>query len=150
MHGPSFRFRLERLRALRERKEDAAKQALAVALTEHDRYEEELQAAADRVAEAHRAQLAAASGATSVTDLLARQTYIERAERTLTASRHNRDRHALEVERLRAELTEAARDRQTLERLKDHRRADYERELDRREGIALDEIAITNYLRRAA
>ena len=48
MNGPSFRFRLERVRALRERREDAAKQELAGAMMRHRRCEDEVQAAAAR------------------------------------------------------------------------------------------------------
>ena len=57
MNGPSFRFRLERVRALRERREDAAKQELAGALMRHRRCEEEVQAAAGRIASARAAQV---------------------------------------------------------------------------------------------
>jgi flagellar protein FliJ len=150
MSGPSFRFRLERVRALRERKEDAAKQELAVAMTAHRRCEEELQAAADRVARARSAQLDAGSTATSATELQSRQAYLERTERALDASRYDLDRHELELEQRREALTDAARDRQALERLKEQRRADHERELVRREGLVLDEIAITNFRRATA
>ncbi len=150
MTGPSFRFRLERIRALRERREDAAKQALAGALLEHRRCERELQAAADRVAQARAAQLEAAALPTTATDLLARQAYLERAERAHSATRDDLDRHELELEQRREALIVAARDRQALERLKDQRRADHEREAGRREGVALDEIAINGFRRRAA
>ena len=49
MNGPSFRFRLERVRALRERREDAAKQELAGAMMRHRRCEDEVDAAAARL-----------------------------------------------------------------------------------------------------
>ena len=54
MAGPSFRFRLERVRALRERTEDEAKQAFAGAMQDRVRSEREVQAAAERVAQARR------------------------------------------------------------------------------------------------
>ena len=47
-------------------------------------------------------------------------------------------------------LTVAAMERQALERLKESRRADHEREVARREGLLLDEMAINGFRRRAA
>lgn len=145
-----FRFRLERVRALRERHEDAAKQALAGAMAQHQRCEDEVRVAASRVAQAREAQLKAAAGPSSGVDLLARQAYLERTERVHEATRVDLSRHELELEQRRQALLQAARDRQALERLKAHRRAEHEREAARREGLALDEIALTNFRRRAA
>lgn len=150
MTGPSFRFRLERVRALRERHEDTAKEQLAGAMVRHRRCEEEVQAAASRIANARAAQIDASSVASSATDLLARQAYLERAERAHHATRQDLQRHELELAQRREALTEAARERQALERLKEHRRADHQREAARLEGLALDEIAINGFRRRAA
>ena len=150
MTGPSFRFRLERVRALRERSEDVAKEALAGALHQHRLSEEQLQAAEDSMAQARAAQLDATVRASSASDLIARQAYLERTEQAHQASRQNLQRHEVEVEKRREALTAAARDREALERLKEHRRADHERETARQEGLALDEIAINGYRRRAA
>ena len=150
MSGTSFRFRLERVRALRERSEDVAKEALAGALHQHRLSEEQLRAAEDSMAQARAAQLDAAARASSASDLIARQAYLERTEQAHQASRQNLQRHEVEVEKRREALTAAARDREALERLKEHRRADHERETARQEGLALDEIAINGYRRRAA
>ena len=150
MTGTSFRFRLERVRALRERSEDVAKEALAGALHQHRLSEEQLRAAEDSMARARDAQLDAAVRASSASDLLVRQAYLERTEQAHLASRQNLHRHEIEVARRREALTEAAREREALERLKEHRRADHEREAARQEGLALDEIAINGYRRRAA
>jgi flagellar protein FliJ len=150
MNGPSFRFRLERVRALRERSEDAAKQALAMSLQEHHRSEQALRLAEDRVAAARAAQLDATSAATRASELVARQRYLERAEHAHQARRHDLERRERDLELRRDELTAASRDRQALERLKEHRRADHERENARLEGLALDEIATTRFGRQAA
>ena len=150
MNGSSFRFRLERVRALRERGEDAAKQALAEAMQQHELCSQELERANHRIAQACAAQLEAAAGKSTVHDLMARQAYLERAERAAAATRHDLVRHEHHLEQRRQELRAAARDRQALERLKENRRADHEREAARREGIALDEIAINGFRRRAA
>ena len=150
MNGSSFRFRLERVRALRERHEDAAKEELAGAMLRHRRCEEEVQAAAARIASARAAQVDATRLPISATDLLARQAYLERAERAHQATRQDLQRHELELAERRDALTQAARDRQALERLKEHRRADHEREVARQEGLMLDEIAINGFRRKAA
>ena len=150
MNGSSFRFRLERVRALRERHEDAAKEELAGAMLRHRRCEEEMQAAAARIAGARAAQVDATRLPISATDLLARQAYLERAERAHQATRQDLQRQELELAQRRDALTQAARDRQALERLKEQRRADHEREVARQEGLKLDEIAINGFRRKAA
>ncbi len=150
MNGSSFRFRLERVRALRERHEDAAKEELAGAMLRHRRCEEEVQAAADRIARARDSQVDATRAASSATDLLARQAYLERAERAHQATRQNLQRHELELAQRREALTQAARERQALERLKEQRRTEHEREVARQEGLMLDEIALNGYRRNAA
>ena len=79
MTGPSFRFRLERVRALHERREHAAKEELAGAMLRHRRCDEEVEAAAARIANARAAQVDAARGTSSTSAMLARQAYVERA-----------------------------------------------------------------------
>jgi flagellar FliJ protein len=150
MTGPSFRFRLERVRALRERHEDAAKQAFAGAMMDRNRSEQELEEAAERVAKAREAQLDAAAAPTSATELMARQAYLERSERAVMASQEDLGRREVALEHRRGELTEAARDRQALERLKEHRRHEHEREQARVEAATLDEIALNGFRRKAA
>jgi len=150
MRGHSFRFRLERVRELRERREDLAKQALAVSLADHFRAEEELRAAEDRIASAHAAQLDAAKSTSNVTDLIAHQAYIERAESDRRATKHDLECRETEVADRRDALGRASRDRQALERLKERRRAEHALEQARMEGFTLDEIAINNFRRSTA
>jgi flagellar FliJ protein len=150
MPDPSFRFRLERVRALRERSEDAAKEVVAGAMHDHRRCEQELHTAADRIAGARAAQVDAGSRPMRAIDLIARQAYLERTERAHVARRHDLDRQAAELARTRELLTVAARERQALERLKERRRADHDQEMARLEGIVLDEIAINGFRRRTA
>ncbi len=150
MKGSSFRFRLERVRGLRERKEETAKQALVVALAHHAHGEQALRTAEHKLASAQAAQLDAAAGTTSAVDLLAHQAYLERAEAARRASRDDLTRRELELTRRRDALASASRDRQALERLKRHRREEHDREVARQEGLVLDEIAITRFRRSAA
>jgi flagellar FliJ protein len=146
----SFQFRLERIRALREHREDAAKQELAGAIVRHRQCENQMEAAEQRVQRAHDLQLAAGTDSASATDLISRQAYLERVETALRATRQDLDRHARELAGRRDALTAAARDRQSLERLKEQRFADHQRETNRLEGLALDEIAAHGFRRRVA
>jgi flagellar protein FliJ len=150
MAGPSFRFRLERVRALRERHEDAAKQAVAGAMMDCARSERDVREAAQRVADAREAQLIAAGAPTSAQELMTRQAYLERSERAHRVTQEDLHRREQALVQRRRELTEAARDRQALERLKEQRRSAHEREQARIEAIDLDEIALNGFRRRAA
>lgn len=146
-----FRFPLERLRALRERGEDLAKQELAGALAQHARCAERLRALGDEAAGAFAAQRAAAgAGGASARELADHQAYLERVEQARAAGRRDLDRHGAEVGARRDALREAARQRQALERLKERRRADHERAVSRAEGAVLDEIALTQHRRSAS
>ena len=150
MTGPSYRFRLERVRALRERAEDVAKQAYASAMQDRMRSELALEEAALRVARARNAQLDVTAQPTTANELLARQAYLERSELAHRASQDDLGRHDHALEQRRTELTEAAREREALERLKEHRRVEHQREQARIETLALDEIAINGFRRSAA
>lgn len=151
MKGASpFRFRLERVRELRERKEDEAKRALAEAMADHFRAEERLREAEREIEGARAAQLDATTKRHSGTDFVARQAYLERTETAREVSRQVVTRSEARVETQREELTQAARDRQALERLKARREAEHLREATRIESQMLDEIAIINFRRRAA
>ena len=150
MAVPSFRFRLERVRALRERAEDEAREAFAGAMLDRLRSEQEMEDAAKRVADARAAQLDAASAPVSATELMARQAYLERSERAHQASQDDLSRRDEALEQRREELTEAARERQALERLKENRRIEFVAEQARIEAANLDEIALNSFRRRAA
>lgn len=147
----SFRFPLERLRALRERGEELAKQELAGALHRQARCAERLRAMGDEVTGAFATQRAAAAGgSSSAADLLAAQAYLERMEQAHEAGQLDLDRHDAEVGARVDALREAARQRQALERLKERRRADHDRAVARAEGAVLDEIASTQHRRSAS
>ena len=150
MSGPSFRFSLERVRALRERAEDAAREALAGAIQDHHRTQLAMEEAAQAVLQARDAQLEATSCPVGAAELLARQAYLERSERDHRASLDAVNRSEARLTQQRHKLTEAARSRQALERLKEHRRSDFEREQARQESIVLDEVALNNFRRRDA
>jgi flagellar protein FliJ len=148
---PSFTFRLERVRSLRERAEDTAREELARELSHRVRGEALLRQATSAVSSARDAGRdtvlkAGASGA----DLLAAQAWMERVERHRLDAVADLDQRDAEVARSRAALTEAAREREVIERLKRRRRADHDAEALRRSQIVLDEVALTVYRRGSA
>lgn len=143
------RFRLERVRALRERREEAAKLEFAGALQRRAQCEAELALAEARIADARRTQLQPSPSLTA-TDLRDRQAYLERVERAQQLVREDLNRHEVELEDRRTALTQASQDRQALERLKERSLANHVRELARVEQNTLDEIAGNGHRRRAA
>ena len=145
VNRPGFNFRLERVRALREHAEDAAKEELAASLHHRLKGEAMLRAAADGVDGARDAQREAAGVPLTGADMLAAQSYLERTERQKLAAQEDLSRRDAEVEARREELTVKARERQALERLKERRRADWVRESARLEGAAIDEMAIVRH-----
>jgi len=151
-HGSSFRFRLERVRALRERREDLARQELAKAMTRLAGSQDRLRAVEDRLEQLRTEQRAATgtTGAVSAAELRARQAYVEHVEAQRAGGAHELSRHEAAVAERGSELGLAARERQTLERLRDRQRTEHEREANRREGLVLDEIALDRFRRSAA
>ncbi len=152
MNVPGFHFKLERVRAVRERAEQLAKQDLAEAISRRSDTEADLRAAEALLEQAHEQQRTGAAVAESVDagELVAGQAYVERIE----AQRANRARdlqtRETEVAARDAQLTKASGEREMLERLRERRRSEHEREAARREQGALDEVAATNFERSRA
>lgn len=151
METPSFTFRLERVRSLRERAEDQARESLAQELSLRLRGEAMLQQAREIASSARETSgRAAARGGVSGTDLLAAQAWIEHTERGCREAALDLDRQEAEVVTRRAELAAAAQEREAIERLKRRRAADHEQEWARKAQGDLDEIALGVHRRRAA
>jgi len=150
--GSSFRFRLERVRALRERREDLARQELAAAMTRLAGSRDRLRAVEERLDQLRAEQRAATGPAQTVSaaDLRAQQAFVEHVEAQRAGGAHELTRHEAAVAERGSDLGRAARERQTLERLRDRQRAEHDREVRRREGLALDEIALERFRRSAA
>jgi flagellar protein FliJ len=145
-----FNFRLERVRALRERFEDQAREDLAASLSVRLKGEAMLRAASESYSRAQDTRRQTAALEMSGQDLLATQAYIERTSRLREAAELELDRRDAEVDARRSALLEAARERQVLERLKERRRQDHRRESERVEAGLLDEMAITTHRRLEA
>jgi flagellar FliJ protein len=146
-----FTFRLERVRALRERAEDQAKEQYAASLAHRLEGAALLRAAAANRDQARAAARpdAGAEIALTGTDLLSSQAWLLRVERAREAAALELDRREAEVEARHSALVHAARERHALERLHNRRRDDHALESARRENAELDELALSMHRRRS-
>jgi flagellar protein FliJ len=150
VENPSFTFRLERVRTLRESAEEAAREQLARELSHRVRGEALLRQATHAVSAARDKGRDTVIGGASGADLMAAQVWMERAERRRLDAVADLHRLDGEVARSRVALAEAAREREVVERLKRKKRADHDAEALRMAQIALDEIALTVHRRGSA
>ena len=137
--NPSFVFSLERVREVRAHEEDMAREAFAASLSLRARGVALLADAKARAAAA-REQAVAETSPRSGAALISAQAWLERVQRS-------QEQAALELDRRSAELEER---RQVLERLKDRKRQAHHLETNRRDAVALDEVAMTGHVRRLA
>jgi flagellar FliJ protein len=149
---PSFRFRLERVRALRARKEELAQQELARSISALSHSQDRLRAIEAHLERARSDQMLAASGSAPVSaaELMASQAFVERVESQRNTGAREIEHHEAQVAHRDAELGLAAREHQMLERLKERHHAQHRRESERRESATLDEIALERFRRSAA
>ena len=139
-----FSFRLESVRALREQAEEQAKAELGRELA--------LEAALRGLVHDAEARLrqAAVSGSGNGFDFVARQAYIERCERELVGARYALAQGGMRVAQRRAELAQAARERETLERLKNRHADEHAAEGRRAEEAVLSEVGLSMFRSRTA
>jgi len=150
MADPSFRFRLERVRALRERREEVAREELARAIVCSRRSREQLDGIEENLEQARREQRGALDTGAGGEQLRAHQAFLERVEREREAGESEMRRTEAEVAARGEDLGRASRDRQSLERLKERHRSEHLRELRRREALVMDQLAIERFRRSAA
>jgi len=144
---PSFVFRLERIRSLRERAEERAREHLAHELRLRLRGEAMLLEATQASAAATQTGRDLVTAPASGLDLIAAQAYIERAERERREAALDLDRQEAEVAARRTQLQEAARERQVMDKLEERQRADHNAAWARKAQGELDEVALTMHRR---
>lgn len=142
-----FQFRLESLRALREQAEHYAKEELARELARKAECEAALSAARARLAQARGAGQLDIGSAVPAHELVSLQAYVERRERERRAAEARVQAQELEVGESKQRLTDAARDRELLERLKERRAGEHRETAARAEETTLAEIALTTHRR---
>ena len=138
-----FRFRLERVRAVRERREKLARQELARAIAERSERPGAARGrrGAPRARPRTSAQRRRAAASISSHELIARQAFLERAEEQRGQRARELDFREAEVRARDEQLVTAASEHEMLKRLRERRLGEHEREVARVEGIAIDEIA---------
>jgi flagellar FliJ protein len=147
---PSFTFRLERVKTLRERAEARAQEDLARELSLRLRGEAMLREATYAASAASDAGRETVQSRSSGMDLIAAQAFIERAERTRREAALDLDRQDAEVAARRTALQAAARDRQVMDKLEARQRADHDAHWARVAQGTLDEVALNMHRRGAA
>ena len=143
METPSFTFRLERVRTLRERAEEQAREALTHEIRHRDEGRmllDEARANVRAACDMNRNAMAG-GGLTSALNLRAIQTYVERTEQLQNSAAIELSRRDDEVEVKRGFLASAARDRQAIDKLKERRQAEHNAEWARKNQNLLDELA---------
>lgn len=153
MTGPSFRFRLERVRAVRERKETLAQQELARSISRLGDTRERLRDAEQELERARAEQRVAASSGRSTmgaAELQSRQAFLERVEQLAGERARDVIQVEADVADRSAELVVAAGEHEMLKRLRARRRSEHERESARRESKILDEMASSRARRSVA
>jgi flagellar export protein FliJ len=139
-----FAFRLESLRALREQAEEQARTVLERELAVEALRVSSVDAAAGRLSQA------AAAGGDCGLQLVGRQAYLERCERELGTAELHLEQTRADVAVRRQALNEAARERKTLERLRERQELAHEFEERRAEEATLSEVGLTLYRSRVA
>ena len=147
--GKTFTFGLERVRELREHAESRAKEELAASLHQRLQGAAMLAAASDRLAQAADDGRPHEGARQSATDFIAQERWLQTLKREHEDASLSLDRLEAEVDARRSSLGDASRDREVLERLKQRRAAEHAAVLARREGVELDELALTMHLRQS-
>jgi flagellar export protein FliJ len=150
---PGFRFRLERVHWLRQQSERSAQEALAASLGRRQDSERSLRALDERIEGAHVAERSAAGNGgelRSGEELVAMEAYLGRLEGSRAAAASRLREREGEVEAERRRLLAAASARQALDRLRGRRLGEHRREMARKEGAQLDELALAAHRRGRA
>ena len=137
---------------MRERKETLAKQELARAVSRLSSTQAELRTAEADLAHAQLEQRSAASapGVVGSGELLARQAFLERVEGRRRTQELELKRREADVADRDAQLSTAASEHEMLNRLRERRRGEHDREAARHERNDLDEIAAARFGRASA
>ena len=135
MSAPVFRFRLERIRAVRERKEKLAKQELAARVSRRAQLPGGASHQRRPTSSTHAPNSAPSPptpAAVSAIKLQARQAFLERVRGPAPrAAPYDLEQREAEVADRDAKLTTAASEHEMLNRLRERRRREHEREASR-------------------
>ncbi len=147
----AFRFRLESVLRLRRSQEEQAKLRLAVrlrALAAAQAVEAALRARAGDASDIHEQRLR--SGRLGLEDFLRQGLFQSRISAEIGDAGREIEARRADVINRRSELAHAARERETLERLRDKHRVRFRREQDRKDARLADELYLAGYGRRTS
>jgi flagellar FliJ protein len=148
---PSFTFRLEGVRTIRERTEDRAREDLSNKLRVRAEGEALLDQAADAaIAARDHSRATVTSQRLSSSDFLSAQAFIERTERLRIYASIELARREAEVAVQRDVLAGAARARQVIDKLKERQKSEHDTEWARKSQNTLDELALAVHRRGGA
>jgi len=143
----TFRFSLETVRSLREQAELRARESLARELALGADRRSQAAAATARLADARAATALVPGASPAMGAIRLAQAFVERCEQERTQASAMACAQDEVVERRRAGLATASRDREALERLKERHRAAHEREQLRQERAELAEVTLARRAR---
>jgi len=144
----AFQFRLEKVRQIRETQR---RESQARFMDERRRLAQEVQRLTARQSERQRAERmysGFARGATRVTKLLAARYYLSVAELEVLKQRKSVLTAEERAEVARLELVDKTKDKKVLDRLREHRLAEYHVHAQREKQKQIDDTARQNYFRR--
>jgi flagellar FliJ protein len=145
---PRFNFKLEPLLTHRKQIEERAQQAVAELMRQKLDIENELRRQQQGIAHDKRTMAEAITGRVDVARIRGHANQVNRA--TLTAQRSAFQLVELNrrIAQARDELAEATRQRKAIEVLRERKFTEWQREQDRRETAAIDELAVQRYHRK--
>ena len=144
-----FRFRLETVLKVRRQREDQQKRVVAGKAREVTSLGSRTRAIGMRIAQAvGAARGLRRTGPMDMSQIARQRFWISHLQRALIETRQQMQGTERELARERQVLADLARDRKTLEKLKDKQAERYQAEIDRAERLELDELAIAGAARK--
>ena len=142
------RFRLQSILDLKQRLEDAQQQTLAGLMLQRLRADEALHVL-EQQADAQQQALAAqvSAGRVDPSAVRAALAYIDSVRGAMAAERERIEAIGAQVRQSREQLTEIAREKHVIERLRDRQAAAEAMDAERREQRAADELAAQRFAR---
>ncbi len=145
----AFAFRLEKVLSVRRLQEEAAQQELVRVRQELSRANAALTALEDELLTAsHEVDDLKRSDELTPEALYLHSLHVAGLRRRIEQARHAVAAAAAEAEAAAAQLVDAHRAREALERLREREEATWRREQGRRESLQIDEIAVTRHRAR--
>jgi flagellar FliJ protein len=138
------------VREIRAHDEDQAKERFAASLNERMRGEAVLRAAEDRLRDAQAGPISQGFGPLTGASLVSRQAWVDRLRNDRSDAQLRMNSYDNALQRRRAELTDASRAREVLDKLETRQREQHRQASARVENAELDEMGLRAHARRSA